>query len=298
MKSTDMPPIPTYGLYGEGRGFPDVLHCERIADRAHLHDWRISPHRHTNLHQFFLILSGAAVITVDGRTRDLALPVLLSIPAWVVHGFRFSVGTEGFVLTVPLSELPEVFGENALLAPALAVWGAARADPAMDALFNEVVRQRGIADTARAPMLRALALQIACLCARALQGGEKSAIGSRYGRHMQAFSTLVRAHLHESWSVRDHAAALSITPTHLNRVSRATSGLSAARFIESRRFHEACRLLAYTRIGIAEIGYSLGFDDPAYFSRSFRRQVGETPSSYRKRLSGSDLPDPALSAAP
>jgi len=298
MNSATVPPIPTYGLYGEGRGFPDVLHCERMSDRARLHDWRISPHRHPNLHQFFLIRSGTAWITVDGRTRALALPVLLSIPAWVVHGFRFSAGTEGFVLTVPLSELPEAFGENAPLAPALANWGAAAADPAIDALFDEVIRQRGFTDAARMPMLRALALQIACLSARALKTGDKPAGGSRYGRHMQAFEVQVRAHLHKGWTVRDHAAALSLTPTHLNRVSRALSGLSAARFIESRQFHEACRLLAYTQMGIAEVGYALGFDDPAYFSRAFRRQIGETPSSYRKRLSGSDLPDPALSAAP
>ena len=32
--------------------FPDVLHCESIPARASLHDWRIAPHRHHNLHQF------------------------------------------------------------------------------------------------------------------------------------------------------------------------------------------------------------------------------------------------------
>jgi hypothetical protein len=41
---------------------------------------------------------------------------------------------------------------------------------------------------------------------------------------------------------------------------------------------------------VAEIGYALGFDDPAYFSRAFRRQMGETPSACRRRLAASDLP--------
>ena len=291
MNSRAAPPIPAYALYGEGRGFPDVLHCERTADRARLHDWRIAPHRHPNLHQFFLIRSGAAWITVDGRARDLALPVLISIPAWVVHGFRFSAGTEGFVLTVPLAALPEAFGEGAPLA--LGRWGAAPADAAIDALFEEVMRQRSLSDTARTPMLRALALQIACLTARALQAGTP-ATASRYAHHMQAFEGLVRSHLRDGWTLRDYAAALSLTPTHLNRVSQAIAGLPAARFVESRRFNEACRLLAYTQMTIAEAGYALGFDDPAYFSRAFRRQTGETPSHYRKRLASTDLPDAAL----
>ncbi|MCC5972158.1 MAG: helix-turn-helix domain-containing protein [Pararhodobacter sp.] len=288
------PAIPAYGLYGEGRGFPDVLHCERTSDRASLHDWRIAPHRHPHLHQFFLIRSGTAWVTVDGRARELKLPVLLSIPAWVVHGFRFSVGTEGFVLTVPLSELPEAFGKGAALASALASWGAAPADPDIDAIFEEIIRQRAFTDAARAPMLRALALQIACLTARALQAGAPAAV-SRYAGHMQAFEALVRSHLRDGWTLKNYAAALSLTPTHLNRVSRATCGLSAARFVESRQFHEACRLLAYTQMTIAEVGYALGFDDPAYFSRAFRRHMGETPSKYRNRLASTDLPEPSLS---
>ncbi|MFN3955394.1 MAG: helix-turn-helix domain-containing protein [Pararhodobacter sp.] len=288
------PAIPAFGLYGEGHGLPDVLHCERIAERARLHDWRIAPHRHPNLHQFVLIRAGTAWITVDGRARDLVLPVLLSIPAWVVHGFRFAAGTEGFVLTVPLPELPEAFGADAPLAAALSDWGAAPPDPALDALFEEILHQRGLADAMRQPMLRALALQLACRVARALQQGRPRPGHQRYARHMEAFIALVHDHLSAGWRVRDYAGALSLTPTHLNRICRATTGMSVARFIEARQFHEACRLLAYTGMGVAEVGYALGFEDPAYFSRAFRRQTGETPSTYRKRLSGSDVPDTAL----
>ncbi|KPQ05204.1 MAG: AraC family protein [Rhodobacteraceae bacterium HLUCCA12] len=287
------PAIPAYALYGEGRRFPDILHCERISDRASLHDWQIAPHRHPNLHQFFLIRSGSAWVTVDGRGRDLNLPTLLSIPAWIVHGFRFSAGTEGFVLTVPLSELPEAFGDGAPLAPALSAWGAAPAGASLETLFEQILHQRGLSDAARAPMLRALALQIACQVARGLHAQAPANL-SRYARHMQAFEALVRNHLRDGWTLRDYAAALSLTPTHLNRISRAVSGQSAGRFVESRQFHEACRLLAYTQMSIAEVGYALGFDDPAYFSRAFRRQTGETPSRYRKRLASTDLPDPAL----
>jgi AraC family transcriptional regulator, transcriptional activator of pobA len=118
--------IPAFGLYGEGRSFPDMLHCERISDRARLHDWQIAPHRHPNLHQAMLIRRGNARITVDGRARDLALPVLLNIPPWVVHGFRFAAGTEGYVLTLPADGFAEVLGDGAPLAPALSRLGGLR----------------------------------------------------------------------------------------------------------------------------------------------------------------------------
>jgi hypothetical protein len=36
---------------------------------------------------------------------------------------------------------------------------------------------------------------------------------------------------------------------------------------------EACRLLVYTRASVASVGYSLGYEDPSYFSRAFRRAI-------------------------
>ena len=44
---------------------------------------------------------------------------------------------------------------------------------------------------------------------------------------------------------------------------------------------EARRLLIFTTASINEIGYQLGFNDPAYFSRFFTREAGMTPGRYR-----------------
>ena len=285
--------IPAMALYGERQGLRDVLHCERISDRAGRHEWRIAPHRHPDLHQFFLIRRGAAWVTVDGQGRALALPALLSIPAWVVHGFRFDAGTEGHVLSLPQDALPEIFGEASALAPVLSRWGAVRLADAplmarLDALFEALIAEQAASDAARAPLMRALAAQIACLAARALSGAAPAP--SRYQGHIRAFEALLRENLPRRWLAREYARALSLTPTHLNRITRAQTGLSAARFIEARQMQEARRLLAYTRLSVAEIGYALGFDDPAYFSRVFRRQTGETPTRWRKRMGASDLP--------
>ena len=50
--NTASPPffIPNWSLYGESRTFPDVLHIERLTDRAAGLDWQIAPHRHLHLH--------------------------------------------------------------------------------------------------------------------------------------------------------------------------------------------------------------------------------------------------------
>lgn len=273
--------IPTYALYGESDAFPDLLHCEEITDRASLHDWQIAPHRHPNLHQIFVLLGGQAQIRIDGTNQIPALPFVLSVPRGAVHSFTFAQGTEGFVLTLPVTEFPAAFGETSALRSRLSAWGTAP--------LSEVIRDTVLAISAehhgeardRAVMLHARAMQLLCHVARGLPD---TVAPTSIDRHMERFDAEIRTHLRDHWTLKDYSAALMITPTHLNRITRQSVGLSAARYIEARMFHEASRLLAYTRMSVAEVGYTLGFNDPAYFSRAFRRHTGQPPSAYRARF--------------
>jgi AraC family transcriptional activator of pobA len=47
---------------------------------------------------------------------------------------------------------------------------------------------------------------------------------------------------------------------------------------------EARRNLAYTNLSIASIAYTLGFTDPAYFSRVFTRDAGISPKAFRAQI--------------
>lgn len=83
--------------------------------------------------------------------------------------------------------------------------------------------------------------------------------------------------------VADYARELGITPGHLSALCRRQLGRSAGACLRERLRLEAKRLLLYTELGAAEVGYRLGFEDPAYFARFFRREVGEAPGQYRRR---------------
>ncbi|MBV8840079.1 MAG: helix-turn-helix domain-containing protein, partial [Alphaproteobacteria bacterium] len=82
-----------------------------------------------------------------------------------------------------------------------------------------------------------------------------------------------------------YAAALSITPTHLSRVARAATGQAASHLIIERIVREARRNLVYTNLPVSKIAYSLGFRDPAYFSRLFSEATGASPRDFRRRSS-------------
>ena len=275
-------PIPDYALYGETGAFPDLLHAETVQDRASLHDWRIAPHRHEGLSQVFVLVRGGGRITVDGHEHALALPGLIFMPRRVVHGFTFAQGTVGHVITLPDRAFPEVFGPASALAPRLKLWCAASAPRSSRMLADAIAREHRGRAPFRDPMLRGLVMSLLSEVARAARPADAPAKRSRAAAHMDRFDRLIRAHLRDRWRVSDYADAVGLTPQQLNRICRGETGRAAAAHVEAQLFQEARRHLAYTRMTVAEVGYRLGFDDPAYFSRAFRRHTGQTPSEYRE----------------
>lgn len=274
--------IPVWQLYGEDSPFPDLLHIEKIVDRAAGLDWQIAPHRHLHLHQIFLIQSGAVHLTVDGKTSPPEPPIVMNIPRGVVHGFRFAAGTEGYVLTLPAADFPELFGAEAETQAALQRAFVAPALPEIAAVFEEIAAQHGAQGPLRRLRLRAAAIGLCCTVAE----GSSTQSPARDGGDPRVlrFEALIRSHLAQGWQLADYARSLAVSERHLRRLCLETTGLSAQSFIETIRLREACRLLAYTRMRVQEVGFALGFDDPAYFARVFRRGMGMTPGDYRARL--------------
>ena len=83
-------------------------------------------------------------------------------------------------------------------------------------------------------------------------------------------------------SAGDFARHLSVHVNYLNRSVRETTGKTTTDHIAERVVSEAKALLKHTDWNIAEISYSLGFDEPAHFNRFFRKQTQLTPSVFRQ----------------
>ncbi|MCD9017681.1 helix-turn-helix domain-containing protein [Parachryseolinea silvisoli] len=80
------------------------------------------------------------------------------------------------------------------------------------------------------------------------------------------------------YSASDFAEHLCVHVNHLNRSVKAVTGKTTSRLISERLLKEACRLLAEGDRTIADVGYSLGFDQPAHFTNFFKRLTGQPPS--------------------
>ena len=81
-----------------------------------------------------------------------------------------------------------------------------------------------------------------------------------------------------------YASMMCISEVYLKEAVKSATGLSAGEYIRSRAMIHARRQLTYSSLSAKEIAYSLGYNDYAYFSRLFKKHVGNSPSEYRKNL--------------
>lgn len=102
------------------------------------------------------------------------------------------------------------------------------------------------------------------------------------------FKLLIEDHLIEHTPVNDIAERLAINTNSLYSIVKHYSGLSPKEFMTNRLILEAKRRLYYAEsASIKELAYSLGYNDPEYFSRLFKKFTGKTPGAFVQDLSGS-----------
>lgn len=101
---------------------------------------------------------------------------------------------------------------------------------------------------------------------------------------LKNFKTLVNEKYNEWHQTTDYANELNVSPDYLNRVIKSLTGKTAKEFIQARIIIEARRLLYFSEMSAKEIGYKMGFSEPANFSAFFKKNTGFSPSQINKRL--------------
>lgn len=290
--------VPVFVLYGEAGEGPDVefLHIEPISARSERHGWEISAHTHRGLFQALFVFDKMGRVTLDNRVIEVGPPAAILVPAGVVHAFHFEPGTEGLVLTLAAS------------------WASAAGDARMRAAFAGLMDEPGAVDlgddaaqiralldmltaemrddrTGRALMSEWLvaAILVALLRRRVADDGPVRASDPRTLLFAR-FRAMIEDRYVEHWPVSRYAEALAITESRLDRLCRALAGRSAFDMVQNRVLLEARRRLVHVAAPVSALAYELGFDDPAYFCRFFKRHVGCTPTDWRRtqraRLAG------------
>jgi len=102
---------------------------------------------------------------------------------------------------------------------------------------------------------------------------------SRLAKYV-AFKLAVETDLTEQHDLQSLAERLDITTSKLYGIVKEFSGVSPKAWITRRLMQEAQRKLQYGNVSVKELAYELGFNDPGYFSRLFKKSTGKTVSVF------------------
>jgi AraC-like DNA-binding protein len=86
----------------------------------------------------------------------------------------------------------------------------------------------------------------------------------------------------ERVSLKDVASSVSLSPAYLTTIVRRKTGRTVQEWIAERRMAQARRLLVESDLTVEEVARRVGYADPVYFARSFRRTHGTTPLRWRR----------------
>lgn len=268
------------------------MHVETIADRSRLYDWHIRPHGHRDLHHVLVILSGGGEMLAEMHRQSFQAPAVLTVPAGMVHGFQFFPETEGYVLTFAetllrgLAREERTFRQLFMTACCASLAGdRAQEHELADALprLKRELAWQAPASTA-AVTARLTTILVSVVRALPQPGTAMSASGNARAALVARFREKVEANLRMGSTIAQYAKALNVTPAQLRAACLEVTGKPPVRVLDERILLEAKRTLTYTHMTIAETADWLGFSDPAYFSRFFRRLAGESAVAFRKRM--------------
>nr|WP_278388466.1 helix-turn-helix domain-containing protein [Brucella intermedia] len=298
--------VPTYELYGEdNEQRPDFwLHCETLFSRSSLHNFEISLHRHVSFFQLLYIESGSGQVNFDGAIRPFQTPCAILVPPGFNHGFAFSKDIVGHIVTILSPHMPFVGGGTAgvmaewLTQPQLISMKDAGEDNLglLSSLLSQVQEEFHARKSYKNSMLASLVqvafiyiLRHAYSSNPAKRQESRVYMPARIERLLELIDRYYRDHKPVSF----YAKLLGVSPTHLNRTVKQLTGGTTQDLVANKLMDTAKRDLIAMPSSVQHIAYSLGFSDPAYFSRFFLKMTGETPRAFRlrerERLAAQDL---------
>lgn len=287
-------PIPQFLLYGEQPEAhrPWFVNIEHLADRCRDRGWQIEPHAHPGFGQVMFARSGRGVVALEGRSVPFESPFVLLLPPHYVHGFDYQVDTDGWVLTIEIAYLRQI---NSRLPEFSQLWSQPRtisldrdSDEATEfhrtlKRLEREVESKAVGHVLAAEVLLTSLFLMLVRCSGFVNAETGATRNER--RLVERFQNLIDRHYRQGWQVQDYASVMGVSIVQLRAACVAVTGQHPIKMIHSCIIVEAKRNLMFGEMSIEQLAYWLGFGDPAYFTRFFRKQVGRTPTQFRKEHS-------------
>lgn len=259
------------------------IFCETIESRSEEFNWEVKPHFHSSMFQLFYAESGYATMFTADEEICLEAPFMVFVPPLNIHGFHFGPHIDGRILTfsdVYTETLHERYPNILHALDRLLMLRNEDFSDTFNKIYTEFNHHKEGKELVLEHLLYLLVLQVYRFA------HEQPAYRAGYNNklyYFKKFQHLIKVSKSPFTSLQTYADDLHITPKHLNRVCRSLKQMSALQVVQVELILKAKARLHQFNNNISEIAYELGFDDPSYFTRLFKKHTGLTPNEYRKQ---------------
>ena len=284
--------LPVYKLQSFPRHEPDALfYMTRLEKLVQEFKGIDKPHSHT-FYLLMWIVRGSGTHTIDFRTYSVGDSQLYFLTPGQVHSWELSADIQGYNLFFDPNFFRSRFGNRLYQYP---FFHSHQHQPLLEITDQQLLLRDLFAYAYaeyeqhrpnRADVFLSF-VHILLETANRLYNQQWVGDDTHLYDRIRQYEELIENQFLSVRAVSDYAAQLNLTPNHLNHICKKVLNKTASQLLHERIVIEAQRLLTHTTQSIKEIGFHLGFDDPAYFVRFFKKQAGQTPVTFRQSL----LPD-------
>lgn len=268
------------------------FYYSRLGKHLKTHKFIQKPHKHG----FFILLlftAGSGTHSIDFRNYRVSPGAVFFLAPGQVHSWQLSEDCEGHILFFStqfygfgfphknLSAFP-FFGTSSR-SPYLVLESEQTAET--DLLFSEIEKETEALGWFKKELLRANTEILLIKLGRIYHAtyGTGSTFPLAEDRFNQ-LESVVETHFRSTRNASFYADQLHLSLRQLNRLTKTSVGKTISELLLDRVVLESQRLLTYSGDSVAEIAEQLGFEDPSYFSRLFRKKTGNTPEQFRKSV--------------
>lgn len=281
-------------LHGLPVGVAQATRAEAFSAALAPRNWAIRQKAGRRAH-LLLLQSDRGRASWQGSAIALDAPSLLWLPGGLDASLDVGPGADGFLLSIDDDFLIRIVAGHAealhlrRTTERVALVAADALRPCGDAIAASC---RAIVAELRTPNLGGATLissHLLLLCLQlwrtsaAHDAGDEVAARGGGAALVGNFLQLVELHYRDGWPIARYAAALGVTPDRLHAHCQREKNGGPRAIIHERIVREACTRLQQLDLPVEQIGYGLGFRDPAYFNRFFRKYRGASPGSYRRQ---------------
>jgi AraC family transcriptional regulator, transcriptional activator of pobA len=258
---------------------------------------RREPHRH-DYHELIWIRSGSGQHLIDGEPLPIEEHSVTIIGRGQVHVFEQGENLYGAVLRLRDELLP---GDAKRLPAGWMLSGrcgrsvpvprdrADQLEALLRALEDELKRPTG----PESSQLRGHLISVVLLWLERWYDAsqeERPDPDEAQVRLLRRFIRVLERDYADHHDAAHYADELRVPPATLSRALTQVTGRGTKELVLDRVMSEAARLLRFTDQNVQQVALRVGYDDPLYFSRAFKRHFGESPMAYRDQSRGRSNP--------